>query len=136
MGKVIYVGNLDGEVKTDPLRTLFSQHGFVENAEAVKKKSTGKCRGFGFVIMKSSEEAQAAIDSLNETELLGNTITVAEAKPPRQRGGSDFGDDRRGGFRGDRGGREGGFRRDGGHRSEGYRGGNRGGGGCGYRDEH
>lgn len=113
MSKVIYVGNLDEDVKADALRTLFAQHGSVERAEPVKKKSTGKCRGFGFVHMRHEAEAQTAIVELNGAELLGNKIIVAEAKPPRYRPMRDFGGR---GDRGDRG------DRDRGPRSGGYHG--------------
>lgn len=122
MGKELYVGNLDGDVKTATLRELFSRFGMVETADAVMKKSTGKCRGFGFVVMRNAEEAQTAITELNETSLLGNTIIVAEAKPSKPRVSNDFGD-RHGG----RGGN--GYERRGGGGGGGYRGGSSSGGG-------
>ena len=49
-------------------------------------KFTGQSRGFGFVEMGSVAEAEAAITALNETDLDGRQITVAEASE-RQRGG-------------------------------------------------
>jgi RNA recognition motif-containing protein len=108
MSKVLYVGNLDQDVNADALRALFAQHGSVERAEPVKKKSTGKCRGFGFVHMRSEQDAQAAIEGLNGAELLGSKIIVAEAKPtkyaaPREYGGRpdrDRGPRGGGGYRG------------------------------------
>ena len=49
--------------------------------------------------MGSDEEAKAAIDALNETELGGRTLTVNEAKPQAPRTGG-FGGGNRGGGRG------------------------------------
>jgi transformer-2 protein len=37
---------------------------------------TRESRGFGFVTMETSEEADAAITALNATELMGKTCTV------------------------------------------------------------
>ena len=62
----------------------------------------GRLRGFGFVEMSTSEEAQKAITALNGTQLGGRSITVNEAKPQEKTGGRFGGG---GGGRGDRGGR-------------------------------
>ena len=37
---------------------------------------TRESRGFGFVTMESTEEADAAITALNSTEIMGKTINV------------------------------------------------------------
>ncbi len=56
-------------------------------------RMTNRSKGFGFVEMSSQEEAQAAIDKLNGTDLEGRNITVNEAKPrqPRTGGGGGGG---------------------------------------------
>lgn len=41
---------------------------------------TRESRGFGFVTMKTSEEADAAIDGLNNTELGGKTMRVEKVR--------------------------------------------------------
>jgi RNA recognition motif-containing protein len=64
---------------------LFSAHGNVQSANVIADKFTGQSRGFGFVEMSSSSEAQKAIDSLNGTQLDGRTLTVNEAKPAARR---------------------------------------------------
>jgi RNA recognition motif-containing protein len=61
----------------------------VESARVITDKFTDRSRGFGFVEMGTSEEAQAAIEALNGSELQGRTLVVNVAKPreDRSRGG-------------------------------------------------
>ncbi len=54
-------------------------------------RMTNRSKGFGFVEMGTQEEAQAAIDTLNGTDLEGRNITVNEAKPREPRGGGGGG---------------------------------------------
>jgi len=42
-------------------------------------KMTGRSRGFGFVTMSTAEEAQKAVEELNNKELDGRAIKVSEA---------------------------------------------------------
>ena len=63
----------------------------------ISDKFTGQSRGFGFVEMSSSGEAQKAIDSLNGTQLDGRTLTVNEAKPMAKRDNFGGGGGNRGG---------------------------------------
>ena len=90
----LYVGGLPYSVTEDSLEELFSAHGTVESAKVITDRMTGRSRGFGFVEMSSQEEAQAAIDKLNGTDLEGRSLTVNEAKPrePRSGGGGGGGD--------------------------------------------
>ena len=83
----IYVGNLAFEVTEDELRSAFEAHGSVDTATIIKDKFTGQSRGFGFVEMPVKEEAEAAISSLNGTDLKGRPIKVNEARPRRERRG-------------------------------------------------
>jgi RNA recognition motif-containing protein len=43
---------------------------------------TGRSRGFGFVEVDSDEDAQRAIDSLNEKDFEGRPLVVNVARPP------------------------------------------------------
>ena len=104
MGSKLYVGGLPYSVTEGRLQELFSAHGTVESANVISDKFTGQSRGFGFVEMSSSGEAQAAISALDGTDLEGRTLKVNEAKPMAKR--DNFGG---GGGRG-RGGRDGGGR--------------------------
>ena len=83
----IYVGNLSFDVDDDSLRTAFEAHGEVSSAQVITDRETGRSRGFGFVEMPSSEEANAAIEALNGTDLAGRALNVNEARPKADRGG-------------------------------------------------
>ncbi len=89
----LYVGGLPYSVNEDQLRDIFVAHGTVESATVIMDRMSGRSKGFGFVEMSSQEEAQAAIDKLNGTDLEGRNITVNEAKPrqPRSGGGGGYG---------------------------------------------
>ena len=87
----IYVGNLSHDVTQDELQQAFASHGEVASANIISDKFTGQSRGFGFVEMPKDDEARAAIEALNGTELKGRTLNVNEARPrtdkPRRGGG-------------------------------------------------
>lgn len=87
MGTKLYVGGLPYSVTEVQLEEIFSKHGSVVSARVISDKFTGKSRGFGFVEMASSEEAQRAIEALNGTDLEGRTLIVNEARPQVTREG-------------------------------------------------
>lgn len=111
---------------------MFGKVGTVLSSNIIEDRETGRSRGFAFVEMSSSEEAQNAIASLNGKEIDGRELTVNEAKPREDRGGSGGGGGR-GGYGGGGGGGRGGSGGGGGGRGGygGGGGGNRGGGGGG-----
>jgi len=128
MSTKLYVGNISWSATKDDLFALFGQYGTVEDAFVPLDRETGRPRGFGFVTMPS-DQAQAAIQALNETEQMGRTIRVNEAQPVGERGGGGFGG--RGGGRGGGGygrGGGGGYNGGGGYGGGGYGGGGYGGG--------
>jgi RNA recognition motif-containing protein len=106
----VYVGGLSYATTNKQLEGLFSQYGTVDSVRIIIDKFTGRSKGFGFVEMSSSAEAQGAIRALNGTEFDGRTLAVNEAHPQERRPGP--GNNRRG---------SGGDRRDGGSRGEGRR---------------
>ncbi|KAG0058312.1 hypothetical protein BGZ92_007200, partial [Podila epicladia] len=57
----------------------FEEYGTVEDAVIIRDRDTGRSRGFGYVTYSSSEEAEAAISSLNDQEFDGRTIKVTKA---------------------------------------------------------
>lgn len=89
----IYVGRLPRTTNQDQLKDLFSAHGEVTSARVIKDKFTGEARGFGFVEMPNSDEANAAIEALNNSEFDGQTLVVNEARERTDRpaGGSSYG---------------------------------------------
>ena len=105
MPKKLYVGNLAYSVTDQDLKDLFSQSGTVESVAVISDKFSGQSKGFGFVEMADAGGADAAIKSLDGTELKGRNIKVNEAKPreggggggPRSGGGGGRSGDRSGG---------------------------------------
>jgi RNA recognition motif-containing protein len=97
----LYVGNLPyGTVDAD-LETLFSQAGTVKSAQVIRDRASGRSKGFGFVEMSSSEEAQSAITMFHGKDYSGRPLTVNLARPREDRPGGGGG----GGFRNSGGGR-------------------------------
>ena len=82
----LYVGGLPYATTENELEDLFSEHGTVESARVITDRMTGRSKGFGFVEMSSQEEAEAAIEKLNNSNLEGRTLTVNVAKPREKRG--------------------------------------------------
>lgn len=97
MSRKLYVGNLAFSVDSSGLEQMFAPYGNVESASIVTDRDSGRSRGFGFVEMSNSDEAQAAIEALNGSQQGGRALTVNEAKPREDRGGGGGG---RGGFGG------------------------------------
>jgi RNA recognition motif-containing protein len=109
MGKKLYVGNLSYEVTDADLAALFEPHGTVESAQVIMDRDTGRSKGFGFVEMKTDQEAQAAIAAVNGQQVGNRTLTVNEARPRPEGGrGGRPGGGGGGGGRGGFGGRGGG----------------------------
>lgn len=108
MSTKLFVGNLDFNLTENDLQDAFAAHGTVLEADLVMDRDTGRPRGFGFVTMSTPEEAQKAIESLNNTALGGRTIAVNVARPREAQSG---GGAKRGyGGGGGRGGYDGGQR--------------------------
>lgn len=80
MGLRLFVGNLSFETSDADLKEAFSKAGTCEMASVIRDRLTGRSRGFGFVEMASTEEAQRAIAELNGRELNGRMISVNEAR--------------------------------------------------------
>ena len=90
MGTKLYVGGLPYSVTEQQLNDLFAQQGTVSSAKVITDKFTGQSRGFAFVELSTSEEAQKAISALNGTQMDGRTLIVNEAKPQEKRSGGTF----------------------------------------------
>lgn len=80
MGKKLYVGNLPFGIRDKDLEDLFSGAGICESASVVMDRGTGQSRGFGFVEMASSGEAQRAIQQFDGQDFQGRALKVNEAK--------------------------------------------------------
>ena len=87
----IYVGNISYQTNEEDLRQAFEEHGQVEDVAIIRDRDTGRSKGFAFVEMPTSEEAEAAIAAINGKELEGRSVTVSEARPRPERGFSGGG---------------------------------------------
>ena len=87
----LYVGGLPYQTTEEELVNLFQQVGNVATATIIIDRATGRSKGFGFVEMGDSQEAQDAIARLNGTTLGNRTITVNEAQERPAGGGGSRG---------------------------------------------
>ena len=85
----LYVGNMSYQSSEADLEEAFAAYGTVRSVNIIMDRDTGRPRGFAFVEMDSAEEAQAAIQGLDGTDLGGRTlkVNVAKARKPRAGGG-------------------------------------------------
>ena len=87
MSSKLYVGNLPYSVNDDSLRHNFSEFGNVASAKVMTDRDSGRSKGFGFVVMASEAEAQAAINGLNGQSVDGRQIVVNVSRPKESGGG-------------------------------------------------
>ena len=80
----IYVGNLSYGMSEDELRNAFGEFGDVSSVKILMDRETGRSRGFGFVEMPNSSEAEKAIAQLNGKDVGGRALRINEARPREQ----------------------------------------------------
>jgi len=83
MSLQIYAGNLSYNMADDSLKVLFEKFGVVTSAKIIRHQDTGRSKGFGFVEMSNDEEAEKAIQGLNNSEVDGRNIRVNRARPKK-----------------------------------------------------
>lgn len=88
----LFVSNLDYSVSEDELEDLFSKVGEVASVKIIKDRNTGESKGFGFIVMGTEGESEAAIESLHGEEHKGRKMVVdkAKKKEPEHRGPRNF----------------------------------------------
>ena len=84
VGRNLYVRNLSDSVTEDKLRTAFAEHGTVKSCR-IMKDSEQRSRGFGFVCFSTREEANKALQSLNNILFEGKPLYVALWQPREDR---------------------------------------------------
>lgn len=91
----IYLGNLSYRSGEADIKAAFENYGTVSTVNIITDRETGRSKGFGFVEMPNDNEALAAIEGLNGTDLGGRNINVNQARPREERsnggGGNKFG---------------------------------------------
>jgi RNA recognition motif-containing protein len=123
MSNKLFVGGLAWATSDDGLREAFEAFGEVSDAKVITDRETGRSRGFGFVTFANGDDAKAAMEAMDGSELDGRRLNVNEARE-RSRGGGGGG---RGGYGGGGGGGRGGYGGGGGGGRGGYGGGGGGG---------
>ena len=81
MSMNLYVGNLPYSVTDEDLREAFSAFDNISSINLITDKFSGQSKGFAFVEMEDNSAADAAIKTLNESNMKGRNIKVNEAKP-------------------------------------------------------
>ncbi len=87
----LYVGNLSFNSTEDDITNAFSAHGTVSSVNLIMDRDTGRPRGFAFVEMGSSSEAQDAIKAMDGQDLGGRNLKVNLSKPRESNGGGGGG---------------------------------------------
>lgn len=78
---------------------LFEKYGEVEKCQIMKDPHTGESRGFGFVNMMTSDQADAAKEGLQGQDFDGRVLSIEKARRSRPRTptpGKYFGPPKRG----------------------------------------
>ena len=89
--KKLYIGNISYQVSEEDLSRLFSQCGSVSSAVIIRDRETNRSKGFGFVEMATEDQARAALETLNGSEMDGRRIKVSEAREQQSTGGGGRG---------------------------------------------
>jgi RNA recognition motif-containing protein len=84
----IYVGNISRESSENEISALFEEFGKVDNINLIRDNYTKILKGFGFIEMSNSDEAEKAIKSLNGQMFNGRPLTVNVAKPKTENSGN------------------------------------------------
>ena len=82
----IYVSGLDYAVTAPTLHDAFIPFGEIVDVSLPKPEapsSRDPHRGFGYVEYELPEDAKEAIDNMDQSELYGRVIKVAQAKPQK-----------------------------------------------------
>jgi cold-inducible RNA-binding protein len=81
MNTKLYVGNLSYQTTDDELREMFAPAGAVMSVAIPTDRATGQPRGFAFVEMSTTAEAQKAISMCNGRMLGQRQIRVSLSEP-------------------------------------------------------
>ena len=81
----IYVGNLSSDTTRDELIKIFEKFGQVIEVRLITNKFGVKSKKYAFIEMPSEDEAQKAIEEMNEKEFKERTLSVSVAKPKNPR---------------------------------------------------
>jgi len=81
--RTVYIGGFGEEINEKILTLAFIPFGEIVGVSIPLDNETGKHRSFGFVEFELPEDAAAAIDNMNDSEIYGKTVRVNFARPPK-----------------------------------------------------
>lgn len=85
----LYVGNLPKDLERQELEAVFAEHSEdIVSVKLISDKKTGKCRGFGFVTVKTDEKADMLAEKFNGYVLNDSELKIEKALP-RSKGKED-----------------------------------------------
>ena len=77
----MYIGNLSYNVREADLREVMEEYGTVDSVKLIVDRDTRRSKGFAFIEMPETSEAQKAIEELNGATYEGRPMVVKEALP-------------------------------------------------------
>lgn len=128
-GSNLFVTGIHPKLTEAEVSKMFEKYGDVEKCQIMRDPHTKESRGFGFVKMVTSEQAEAAKEGLQGEQIEGRTLSIEKARrarprtptpgkyfgPPKREPRPRYDDRRRGGYGGG-----GGYGRDDQYRYRGY----------------
>jgi RNA recognition motif-containing protein len=81
MSTRLYIGNLPKEVEKKELEDVFAEFDSTISTKLITDRKTGKCRGFGFVTVKTEEQADQLIEKFNGFMFKDTEIKIERAQP-------------------------------------------------------
>ncbi|WP_204137213.1 RNA-binding protein [Halomicronema sp. CCY15110] len=86
----VYVGNLPKDIEREQLEAVFAEHAEeIVSVKLVTDRKTGKCRGFGFVTVKTDEQADALVSKFSDFTLQESTLKIEKALPRSKKDDGD-----------------------------------------------
>ncbi|WP_035991957.1 RNA recognition motif domain-containing protein [Leptolyngbya sp. KIOST-1] len=78
----LYVGNLSKDLERQEFESVFADfNADLVSVKLIADKKTGKCRGFGFVTVKTDEKADEIVEQLNGQVLADMPLKIEKALP-------------------------------------------------------
>ncbi|KJZ75655.1 hypothetical protein HIM_04812 [Hirsutella minnesotensis 3608] len=117
-GSNLFVTGIHPRLSEAEVAKMFEKYGDVEKCQIMRDPHTKESRGFGFVKMVTSDQAEAAKEGLQGEQIEGRTLSIEKARrarprtptpgkyfgPPKREPRGRFDDRRRGGYGGGAGG--------------------------------
>lgn len=77
----VFVGNIGDQIDEYTLFEAFSQYNCSDSR--IIRGDDNRCLGYGFVTIRTQEDAKAAVSAMDGTRLMGRPLRVSFAKTPR-----------------------------------------------------